>query len=79
MCQIKNLVCAHITKGISLWNTFIQIYESVTSIDIAFDLYILNSNKNEEREIEEGQQAFAQQRKFFRVRWTYFGPLGKTR
>lgn len=33
-----------------LWNTFIQIYESATRIDIVFDLYILNSIKNDERD-----------------------------
>ena len=33
-----------------LWNTFIQIYESATRINIVFDLYILNSIKNDEED-----------------------------
>ena len=33
-----------------LRNTIIQIYESTTRIDIVFNLYILNSSKNNERD-----------------------------
>ena len=36
-----------------LWKTFIQIYEIATRIDIVFDLYILNSIKNDERDRRE--------------------------
>lgn len=42
-CHLHNLT-SH------LWNTFIRIYESATRIDIVFDLYILNSIKNDERD-----------------------------
>ena len=40
--------CHNLTSH--LWNSFIQIYESATRIDIVFDLYILNSIKNDERD-----------------------------
>ena len=32
-----------------LWDTFIQIYESAARIGMVFDLYILNSIKNDKR------------------------------
>ena len=57
--QSRNLIFAHAISLMEhlypnltshLWNTFIQIYESATRIDIVFDLYILNSIKNDERD-----------------------------
>ena len=63
-----------------LWNTFIQIYESATRIDIVFDLFILNSIKNDRRGSINGiRTRIHSAEQILPVEMDLFGPSAKTR